>query len=91
MFDQQVDNLIGDYVENLDEFCASLQKIAIRKEILRKRTILMGTLNLYANLNQCRKFCLRLISSLIDGTYDSNEYGQEAVTVAQLITSHASR
>ena len=48
----------------------------------------MDTVNLYANLNQCH---LRLISSLIDGTYDSNEYSQEAVTVAQLITSHVSR
>ena len=32
-----------------------------------------------------------LISSLTDGTYDSNEYSQEALTVAKLITSHASR
>ena len=32
-----------------------------------------------------------LISSLTDGTYDSNEYSQEALTVAQLITFHASR
>ena len=37
------------------------------------------------------KSLLQLISSLIDGTYASNEYSQEVVTVAQLITSHASR
>ena len=36
------------------------------------------------------KSLLHLISSLIDGTYASNDYSQE-VTVAQLITSHASR
>ena len=27
MFDQQVDNLIRDYVETPDEFCASLRKV----------------------------------------------------------------
>ena len=36
------------------------------------------------------KILLRLISSLIDGTYDSNEYSREAVAAAQLIKSHAS-
>ena len=34
---------------------------------------------------------MRLIGSLIDGTCDFNEHSQEAVTVAQLIISHASR
>ena len=34
---------------------------------------------------------MQLISLLIDGAYASDEYSQEAVTVAQLITSHASR
>ena len=37
------------------------------------------------------KSLLQLISSLIDGTYASNDYSQEVVIVAQLITSHASR
>ena len=39
MFDQQVDNLIRDYVEAQDEFCASLQKVMnpIRKAIFEKK------------------------------------------------------
>ena len=37
------------------------------------------------------KKSLQLISSLIDGTYDSNEYSREVVIVVQLVTSHASR
>lgn len=37
------------------------------------------------------KNLLRLINLLIHGNYDSNGYSHKAVTVAQLIASHASR
>ena len=60
IFDQQVDNLIRDYVETPDEFCASLRKVVnlFERHFFTKRTVLMDALNLYANLNQGQKvFC----------------------------------
>ena len=45
----------------------------------------MDTWNHYVSLNQCQKVVLQLISSPIDGVYDSNECGREVITVAQLI------
>ena len=91
MYDQQADNLIRDYVKSPDEFCASLQIVAnpIRKAIFEKKNNFDGHFELLCQSESVPKSLLRLISSLNNGTYDSNEYGQEAVTVVQLITSHA--
>ena len=93
MFDQQVDNLIRDYVETPDEFCASLRKVVnpFWKATFEKKNNFDGQFEPLCQSESMAKSLLRLISSLIDGTYDSNEYSQEAVTVAQLITSHTSR
>ena len=93
MFDQQVDNLIRDSLETPDEFCASLRKVVnpFWKAIFEKKNNFDGQFEPLCQSESMAKSILRLISSLIDGTYDSNEYSQEAVTVAQLITSHASR
>ena len=90
MFDQQADNLIRDYVETPDEFCVSLRKVlnSIRKGIFEKKNNFAGNFEPLCKSESVPKSLLRLISSLIDGTYHSNEYSQEAVTVAQLITSH---
>ena len=93
MFDQQVDNLNRGYVETPDEFCASLRKVVkpIRKAIFEKKSNFNGHFEPLCQSESVAKSLLQLISSLIDSTYGSNEYSQEAVTVVQLVTSHASR
>ena len=87
MFDKQADNLIRDYVETPDEFCASLRKVlnSIRKGIFEKKNNFTGNFEPLCKSESVPKSLLRLISSLIDGTYHSNEHSQEAVIVAQLI------
>ena len=93
MFDQQVDLLIRDYVETPDEFCASLRKLVnpIRKAIFNINNNFDGHFDPGCQFNLVPEHLFLLVSSLIDGTYDTNEFSQEAMTVAQLITSHASR
>ena len=85
--------MMDQHVETPDEFCASLRKVVnpIRKEIFEKKNNFDGHFEPLCQSESVPKSLLRLINSLIDSTYDSNEYSQEAVTVAQLITSHASR
>ena len=87
MFQQQVGNLIREYVETPYEFCASLRKVVkpIQKAIFEKKNNFDGHFEPLCQSESLPKILLWLISLLTDGTYDSNEYGQEAVTVAQLI------
>ena len=92
IFDQEVDSLIRDCVKIPHEFCTSLRKVVnpIRKAIFEKNNNFDAHFELLSQSESVPKSLLQLISSLIDGTYDSNEYNQEPVIVAQLITSHAS-
>ena len=73
MFDQQVDNLIR---ENPDEFYASLRKVVspIWKAIFEKSNNFGGNFEPLYQSESVPKSLLRLTSSLIDGSYDSNEY-----------------
>ena len=79
MFDQQVDNLIRDYVETTDEFCASLRKVVnpIREAIFEKKNNFDGHFKPLCQSETVPKSLLLLISSLIDGTYDSDEIARK--------------
>ena len=93
MFHQQVDNLLRDSVETPDALCASLQKSSeshLKSNFWEKEQF-WWTLWTFMLMWTSAKKSLQLISSLIDGTYDSNEYSREVVIVVQLVTSHASR
>ena len=92
MFNQQVDNLIRDYVKTPDKFCASLRKVLnpIRIAIFEKKDNFDGQFEPLCQSESVPK-SFAIESSLIDGTYDSNGYSKEAVTATQLITSHASQ
>ena len=76
MLNQQVDNLIRDYVETPDEFCASLGKVVnpVRKAIFEKKNNSDGNFEPLCQPKSVSKSLLRLISSLIDSTYDSNKF-----------------
>ena len=85
--------MMDQHVETPGKFCASLRKVVnpIRKAIFEKKNNFDGHFESLYQTESVPKSLLRLISPLIDGTNDSNEHSQEAVTIAQLITSHASR
>ena len=93
MFDQQVDILIRGYVKAPGEFCASLGKVVnpIRKAVFEKKNNFDAHFEPLCQSESVQESLLQLISSLIVGACDSNEYSQEAVTVAQLVTFHAYR
>ena len=92
LFDKQVQELVSDYVTCPDDFFASLRKVVhpIRIDINDQTNTFVGYFDGSSQVNSVPRTLLLLTSALIDGS-TSNVSGcsQEALTVAQLILSHA--
>ena len=92
LFDEKVNELVSDYASCPDDFSASLRKVVhpIRTDMNDKINESVGSLDGLCQVNSVRRTLLLLTSALVDGNNSNiNGYSQEALTVAQLIMSHA--
>ena len=94
LFDDKVQELTVNYVQILDEFYATLQKLVhpVRSDIMKQEKKVTSSFSNSCQVQSVPKTVLALTSALIDGEMaSSNQPSQEALSVAQIIVSQMRR
>ena len=91
LFDDQVHELITEYVQCPDDFYAALRKVVhpILSDIRKQENKFTGSFSNSCQVQSVPKTLLALTSALIDGEMTScDQPSQESLSVSQMIVSH---
>ena len=94
LFDDQVQEIITQFVQSPDGFYDALRKVVlpVRSDVLKQENEFTGSFSNFCQAESVPKTLLTLTSALIDGEMSSSDQpSQESLSVAQMIVSHTRR